>query len=119
MLIDIYSRGEDDNKYSPNIIEVTDELSQFILKIENVLFTRKGEVLGVPNFGCNLEDLIFSLVINENVIQQKINAQIQAYCMTSNNFSVDTRVTFFKNSDRDGALVDIYVNENRVIGALF
>jgi phage baseplate assembly protein W len=63
MLIDIYSRGVDENKFSPNIVEVTDELSQLILKIENILFTRKGDVLGVPDFGCNLDDLVFSLVL--------------------------------------------------------
>lgn len=120
MLIDIYSRGVDENKYSPNVLEVTDELSQLILKIENTLFTRKGEVLGVSDFGCNLEDLIFSLVLNESVIQQRINSQIQSYCLPdSAKFNIDTRVSFFINDGRNGALVDIFINEKRVIGALF
>jgi hypothetical protein len=120
MLIDIYSRGVDENKFSPNIVEVTDELSQLILKIENILFTRKGDVLGVPDFGCNLEDLVFSLVLNESVIQQKINSQIQAYCLLDNNkFGIDTKVSFFAADNRNGALVDIFINERRVIGALF
>lgn len=120
MLVDIYSRGDDETKYAPNIIEVTDELSQLILKIENTLFTRRGDVLGVPNFGCNLEDLIFSLVLNEAVIQQRINSQIQTYCLPDENkFSIDTRVTFFTTEGRNGALVNIFINETRVIGALF
>jgi phage baseplate assembly protein W len=121
MLIDIYSRGEDENKYSPNIIEVTDGLSQLILKIENALFTRKGEVLGVPDFGCNLEDLVFSLVVNASVIEQKISSQIQSYCLLDYDirFKVNTKVSFFETDSRNGALVDIYINQNRVIGALF
>lgn len=120
MIYDIYSRGVDEAKFDPNIIEVTDELSQLILKIENVLFTRKGDVLGVPDFGCNLDDLIFSLVFNESVIANRINSQIQAYCLpSSNKFGIDTRVSFFQTQERAGALVDIYVNETRVIGALF
>jgi phage baseplate assembly protein W len=121
MLIDIYSRGAEENKFAPNIIEVTDSLSQLILKIENALFTRKGDVLGVPDFGCNLDDLIFSLVLNESVIQQKINSQIQAYCLLNSDarFNIDTRVSFFETAGRNGALVDIYVNETRVLGALF
>jgi hypothetical protein len=120
MLIDIYSRGPTENNFSSNTIEVTDELSQLVLKIENTLFTRKGEVLGVSDFGCNLEDLVFSLVLNEAVIQQRINSQIQTYCLPDNTkFGIDTRVTFFVNEGRSGALVDIYINENRVIGALF
>jgi phage baseplate assembly protein W len=121
MLHDIYSRGIDENKYNPNIIEVTDELSQLILKIENVLFTRRGEVLGVPDFGCNLDDLIFSLVLNESVIQQRINSQIQSYCLPNygNKYNIDTRVSFFQTEGRNGALVDIFINETRIIGALF
>lgn len=120
MLMDIYSRGEADNKFSPDVIEVTDELSQLILKIENTLFSRKGEVLGVPDFGCNLDDLIFSIVLNEAVIQQRIASQIQSYCLPDvNKFGVDVRVSFFQSDGRNGALVDIFINETRVIGALF
>lgn len=120
MLVDIYSRGADESKYDPNIIEVSDDLSQLILKIENVLFTRKGDVLGVPDFGCNLEDLVFSLVLNESVIQHRINSQIQSYCLGDNNrYNIDTRVSFFNSDGKNGALVDIYINENRVIGVLF
>ena len=41
MLKEIYSRDAEAPKFNANTIEVTDELSQLILKIENVLFTRK------------------------------------------------------------------------------
>jgi hypothetical protein len=120
MINDIYSRGPAENKYTPNIIDVTDGLSQLILKIENVLFTRKGDVLGVPDFGCNLEDLLFSIVLNEAVIEQRIASQIQAYCLPDDNlFGINVRVSFFNTEGRNGALVDIYINEQRVIGALF
>lgn len=120
MILDIYSRNATENKFSPNIIEVTDELSQLILKIENVLFSRKGEVLGVPDFGCNLDDLIFSLVLNESVIQQRITSQIQSYCLLDDaKFGINVSVSFFQTEGRSGALVDIFINETRVIGALF
>ena len=120
MIYDIYSRSAAENKFSPNIVEVTDELSQLILKIENVLFTRKGDVLGVPDFGCNLDDLVFSIVLNEAVIQQRIASQIQAYCLPDDaKFGIDVRVSFFQTEGRNGALVDIYINSTRVIGALF
>jgi phage baseplate assembly protein W len=121
MINDIYSRGEAENKFNSTVVEVTDDISQLILKIENALFTRKGEVLGVPDFGCNLDDLIFSLVLNESVIQERINSQIQAYCLLDydTRFNIDTQVSFFQTEGRNGALVDIYINETRVIGALF
>ncbi len=121
MIKEIYSRDIDAPKYNDDVIEVTDQLQQLILKIENCLFTRQGEVLGSPNMGCNLEDLIFSLVLNESVIAQKITSQIQSYCLnsSSNAFGVDTRVQFYSTVERNGCLVDIFINEERVIGALF
>ena len=120
MIKDIYSRNIDAPKYSPSVLEVSDTISQLILKIENVLFTRKGDVLGAPEMGCNLDDLVFSLVLNESYIENVINTQIQTYCLNGDqSYSVNTVVTFFSTDERNGALVDIFVNEQRVIGALF
>ena len=120
MIRDIYSRDVDAPNFNEQTLEVSDPLSQLILKIENVLFTNKGDVLGAPGMGCNLNDLIFSLVINENTIQNKISSQIAAYCLPDfAGFEVNTQVTFFSTDERNGAFVDIFVNEQRVIGALF
>jgi phage baseplate assembly protein W len=120
MINDIYSRGPAENKYTSNTIDVTDGISQLILKIENVLFTRRGDVLGVSEFGCNLEDMLFSIVLNEAVIQQRIESQIQSYCLVDDaKYGIDVRVSFFEAEGRNGALVDIFINEQRVIGALF
>ena len=121
MLKEIYSRDAEAPKFNSNTIEVTDELSQLILKIENVLFTRKGDVLGSPDIGCNLDDLIFSLVFNEGVIAEKIMTQITGYCLNglSSRFGVNVQVEFYTTPERDGCIVDIFVNEERVLGALF
>jgi hypothetical protein len=120
MIKDIYSRDVDAPKYNEHTLEVSDPLSQLILKIENCLFTRRGDVLGAPSMGANLEDLIFSLILNETVIQNTINSQISGFCLANEGgFSVDTKVTFYSTADNDGCLVDIFVNEQRVIGALF
>ena len=120
MIRDIYSRSEQAPKYNDQTLEVSDTLSQLIIKIENCLFTRKGDILGSPGMGANLNDLIFSLVLNENTIQNSINGQISAYCLPDiAGFDIDTKVSFFSTLERDGCLVDIFVNEQRVIGALF
>lgn len=119
MLADIYTRDETAPKYDPLRLEVDDKLSQLIIKIENVLFTRKTEVLGDPNFGANLDDLIFSLVFNENTIANNINKQIQTYCQPGGEFGINTQVQFFKTPERNGALIDIFINERRVLGVLF
>ena len=72
------------------------------------------------NMGANLDELIFSLVLSENTIENNINSQITAYCLPDiAGFNVDTKVSFFSTLERDGCLVDIFVNEQRVLGALF
>jgi len=120
MIRDMYSRDIESPNYNDVTLEVSDSLSQLILKIENCLFTNKGDVLGAPGMGANLDQLIFSLVLNESTIQNTINSQIQAYCLPNfSGFTVTTNVTFFSTIERNGAYVDIFVNEQRVIGALF
>ena len=45
---------------------------------------------------------------------------ITSYCLANEGgFNVDTKVTFYSTAEVDGCLVDIFVNEQRVIGALF
>jgi hypothetical protein len=122
MLKDIYTRDVSSDKYDPLRLEVDDSLSDLIIKIENTLFTTKGAVLGVPDFGCNLDELIFTLVLNESSIERRINNQIASYCLNGDGtqeFDVNAQVQFFSTLERDGALVDIYINQRRVIGMLF
>tara|TARA_R110000803_G_scaffold59157_5_gene117575 strand:+ start:1661 stop:2023 length:363 start_codon:yes stop_codon:yes gene_type:complete len=120
MIRDMYSRSIEDNNYSSDTLEVSDTLSQLILKIENCLFTTRGDVLGAPGMGANLDNLIFSLVLSESVIQNTINSQITAYCLPQiGGFAIKTNVRFFSTEERNGAFVDIFVDEQRVLGALF
>jgi len=119
-LRDIYSRDVDAPKYQASRLEVDDELDDLIIKIDNCLFTRRGEVLGAPDFGCNLDDLIFSLVNNEEVIRNKIGEQIVAYCLTGyDGLSVDVQVKFFASAERNGCFIDIFVEDKRVVGVLY
>jgi phage baseplate assembly protein W len=101
-------------------LQVNDELSEVIIKIEQILFTRKGEILGLPDFGCNLEDLVFSEVLSASYIENMISSQINAYCTAETQIDISTKVSFFDvNETTKGCLIDIYVNDNRVISALF
>ena len=68
----------------------------------------------------DLDELVFSLVLNENTIQNNINSQITAYCLPDvAGFDINTKVSFFSTLERNGCFVDIFVNEQIVIGALF
>ena len=118
---DIYSRDIDAPKYTPTQLEVDDPLGELIIKIENTLFTNKTEVLGAPEFGANLDDLIFSLVNNEDMIRSQIGQQINNYCQTDPNdgLSVKVSVKFFMDAGRNGCFVDVSINDQRALGFLY
>ena len=119
MIFDINTR-EDNPELLVQRLEVNDALTQLLIKIENTLFTKKGEVLGVSNFGVNLEELLFSIIYNEAAIESRITSQIQMFCVQQlTNYSIRTKVKFFVQENRTGALVDIYIDDVRLLSALF
>ena len=71
-LREIYFRDQNDPKYRADQVEVTDDLEATIQQIMMTIFTKKGEVLGEPNFGLNLDILVLLIDIPE--IKEKIAA---------------------------------------------
>ena len=63
--MDFYIKHIGDPNYQTNIVQNNGEIEQLLTQIENTLFTRKRDVLGEPDFGCNLEDLVYSFGQNE------------------------------------------------------
>ena len=47
--------------------------------------------------------------------------QISGYCLNglSSQFGINVEVEFYTTPERDGCIVDIFINEQRVLGALF
>ena len=119
-LKDFYSRDVEAPKYKSTRLEVDEGLDDLIMKIENTLFTRKKSVLGAPDFGCNLDDMIFSLTSNEDTIRNVCGQQVVEYCLTGQDgFSVDVQVKFFQTEERSGCFIDVFVNDQRVVGILY
>lgn len=118
MARDIYTRDDTAPKYQSNVVEVSDEISFLVLQIENVLFTRKREVLGMESMGANLEDLLFTINANEGQIKQTILNQIFGYCPLATNYNVMIDVKFSKTLTRDIALIDIIIDGTKVLSVL-
>lgn len=118
MDLDFYTRKEDQSKYINDVLEIDDELSILITQIENLLFTRKTQILGQKDFGINLEDLLFTLKKNESEIKTAVLNQIYAYCPLAVKYRVDVAVIFQKTAVRDVAYIDIFVKDSRIIGIL-
>jgi len=118
MAIDLYSRNVDVAKYQTDVLEISDEVSHLVLQIENLLFTRKKEVLGMQDYGIDLEDLLFTLQSNEGEIRSAIVSQINDYCPLSSGYVVDVNVSFLRGQIRDIAIVDITVDNRKALSIM-
>lgn len=105
--MEFYVRAEEDPNYDPYKVHSESEIAQVITQLETILFTRKGEVLGDPSFGANLEDLIYTLDYNEEMIISTIEDQIQRYIPLAGKYNISSNVSFYKGTVRDIAEINI------------
>lgn len=96
---DLYIKYPGHPKYELNVIVEDDPISVIIQKYEVLLFTNRGELLGDPNFGCDLERYLFQTKVSANYVKDQIIKQINSYIpeLSTMNFTLD--VTFTKDID--------------------
>lgn len=78
-LREIYFRDQNDPKYRADQVEVTDDLEATIQQIMMTIFTKKGEVLGEPNFGLNLDNYLFEFDVDPTGLSRAAQDQIYNY----------------------------------------
>lgn len=66
-------------KYDPNRIIEDDEVEVIVQKLEMILFTNKGEVLGDNNIGVNLEYYLWQTNVTSGTLKNKVEEQISTY----------------------------------------
>ena len=115
---DFYTRNEDQTRYANDVLDISDEISILLEQIENILFTRKTQVLGQKDFGVNLEDLLFTLNRNDGEIKSALLNQIYSYCPLALKYKVDVAILFQATSERDIAYIDIILNGKKAIGVI-
>ena len=118
MVKEIYIRTPEDPNYRYNIFEHTDPIESIIAKLKMILGTTQGQVFGDINFGVGVEDLIFETRINKVELEEKILKQIQAYISESSQFKIQPSVSFGKADGFDYCVIDILVNDQKVVGVL-
>lgn len=91
---DFYMRSEDDPKFRPDQIEVYDEIESCINQIKMTLLTNKGEVLGEPGFGLQIERYLFDFELDPFKLSEDANSQIQSYVMESKKRNVSVKPSF-------------------------
>ncbi len=87
-----------------------DVIRVIIQKYEVILFTNKGDVFGDPNFGANLEELLYETKLSAETIQNDIDSQIRAYISEISGIDYTLTVSFFEDPERYQQYMEVYFN---------
>ena len=118
MITDIYLKDITDITYDNKQIETYNEIESLISQIKMILQTKQGDVIGDYNFGCNIEEYLFTFNLNEDELKYKIMNQIQTYCPISANYNINIDVKFFQGTLRDICIIAIYIENEKMFGLL-
>lgn len=88
---DFYILYKDHPRYESSEIIEDEAISVIIQKYEMILFTNKGEVLGDPDFGADLLDILYSTKVSDTYVKDIINEQISIYIpeLVETNYTLD------------------------------
>ena len=116
MLKEIYCRNVNDPRYDYNTLETQDPIEALLTKLRMIMFTTKGEILGEPDLGLDLDFLLFELTFNAYQLQKEFYAQIVKYVPEASNYNIDLEVNFVPGTVRDICYIDIYIDGTKYLG---
>lgn len=108
-LSDFYIRYPEHPNFIEDQLIVVDKVDIAIQKIEMLLFTNKGDVIGFPDMGCNMEEMLWKTNLSSSKIKETVTTQIIEYVpeLPGNSFSVDVEI--ISGTVQDICLVNITV----------
>jgi hypothetical protein len=118
MIKELYIINQLETGFEPAKIDEQDSLKVLLQKIKMIMFTRKGEILGDPNFGLSLEDLLFEFGFSASELRKTFDQQIASYVTEANDFELRLDINFVPGTVRDLAYIDIYVNGTKSFGVV-
>jgi phage baseplate assembly protein W len=111
---DLNIRGVGHPKYSSTRV-IEDRTIEFVVqKLENVLFTNKGDVLGDPDFGANLEYYLWTTNVPVSKIENEIKTQINTYIPELNSFQYTLSVDIYEGTVRDILQINIKIKDTNI-----
>lgn len=120
---DFYFRGTDDPNYKPDIFESTNDIENTVSQVRMTILTRKGEVLGEPNFGLDVTKYLFEFEgYPIDILEKEAAEQIQNYAMLAKvNEVVPTAFALDDASDmfKVGLGLDVSINGKRTFAVLY
>ena len=120
-LRDFYTRTDEDPKYLGDRVEISDELESAIQQVKMTLFTRKGEVLGEPDFGIELDSYLFEYSIDPNRLGKDATSQINKYVTEARKRQITVSPSLYPDdkANRDIFVLLIDIPESKNSFAMF
>lgn len=97
--IDFYILYLGHPNYIPLELIEDDVVKVIIQKYHMIIFTNKGEVLGEPNFGGNLTELLHETKLSSESIKGELMAQIADYIPEIDSMNYELTVNFYDDPE--------------------
>ena len=114
--MEFYVKNIGEPNYKSDVMQQDSELSMLLTQIQTMLFTRKGEVLGQPNFGANLEDYVYELRYNDYQLKTVIDNQIAEFIPLASKYNVSVCIEVVDDVTNHVVFLDITVDSRFQLG---
>ena len=122
-MIDFFFRDPTDPNYRTGIYESSDEIENTITQIRMTLLTKKGEVLGEPDFGFDATGYLFEFEgVSLDNIEKTADEQIHNYVMMSKIYTITSKpftLSDLADVHKAGLGITIAINGVRAFAALY
>ena len=96
---DFYIEYKGHPTFINNRIIEDDVIRVIIQKYETILFTNKGELLGDPDFGGDLESLLYETKVSSQYVESQIINQIYKYIPEISNTNFKLEAVFVEDTE--------------------
>lgn len=114
--MELYIKSAADPNFTYDQMQVDEEIQLLLTQIETLIFTSKGDVMGMPDFGLNLEDYVYSFMYNDNMIKGMVENAISEYIPLSKKHPVSVSVEYTTQTERNVVYIDISIDGRYGIG---
>jgi len=107
---DLVIRYDGHPKYQDDRIIEDDEIEVIVQKLEMILFTNKGEVLGDNEIGANLEYYLWQTRVTSSSLKNKVEEQISMYIPELISLGYSLEVVLYEGVVRDILFLNFIIN---------
>ena len=117
---DLYIGYEGHPRFQVNQIITDDAIRVIVQKYEMILFTNKGELLGDPDFGCDLVKLLHQTQISAQAVKKIIIDQIDTYINELQGTDYTLEVSFQEDPEnyQDVMVIDFQIADYQVYAVI-